>query len=170
MITSHAKVVLKRCQFSTTGGTKSSMSRNRLPVYLPTEIAIDLQICARISDRSCNATVLTALRRYIREVRAENPDSFPVPPEFSTAERLILEAVDACCWSLEDITRHTGYQDAPARRLLKGLVARGVLEVRRTTKTEAARGKTPEIWVRVGTVAGSAYDARPSARAAAAED
>lgn len=170
MILTSQKMALLQRHFGTKSGTKSSMGRNRMPVYLPADLAADLQICARLADRSCNATILTALRRFFRQVRLENPEAFPPPPEFSTAELLILEAIDAACWTLDDITRHTGYQDAPARRLLKGLVARGALEVRKTAKTEAARGKVPEIWVRPGTPAGSAFDARPSSRAERAED
>lgn len=167
---SQSKVALKRCHFSATVGTKRSMARNRMPVYLPAEMAADLQRCANLSHLSCNATILTALRHFFRRMRQDHPEAFPAPPEFSTQERLILEAIDAACWTLDDITRHTGYQDAPARRLLRGLVERGVLEIRRTSKTETARGKTPVIYVRTATPAGSRFDARPSARAAGIED
>lgn len=132
-------------------------------------MAADLQICAGLLESSQSSTVLSVLRQFFRRKREEHPDAFPKPLEFSTQERLILDAVDDGACSIEDIVAFTGYQEVAARRLLKTLVLRGVLEVRKLAKTEAARGKTPEIWVRVGSPAGNAFDARPSARAARAD-
>lgn len=146
------------------------MGRLRLTLYLPGEMGPDLATCTRISNLSCNATILQAIRLLIRKARAEHPEEFPQPQQFSVQEQLILAAIDDACWSLADIVGHTGYQEAAARRLLKGLVERGILERRFLPRTEAARGKAPEIWVRPGTPAGSNYDARPSLRAGSAED
>jgi hypothetical protein len=92
-------------------------------------------------------------RRFTREVKnsPQYAHLFEIQP-LTADEETALHLIDLGAWDLLEIAKELDKGKKETLRVLEGLAEKGHIERRKRAKTDAARGKQPEIWVRVGEV------------------